>query len=107
MFCLMSAVELVGVKICWVHVKAGEMRMLKLVFGLSLAHILPEEMKKIFSPKTLDLLMCCDLHFSKCLGCLNIFWAQLAQLYSLECLPKSSLTFPKSPLTLPSIALIN
>ena len=62
MFCLMTAVELVGLKICWVHVKAREMRMRKLVFGLSLAQILPEKMKKIFSPKTLDLLMCCELY---------------------------------------------
>ena len=48
MFCLMSAVELVGVKICWVHVKAREMRMQKLVLGFSVAQILLEKMKKMF-----------------------------------------------------------
>ena len=47
MFCLMSAVELVGVKICWVHEKAHEMRMQKLLLGLSLAQILPEKINKM------------------------------------------------------------
>ena len=44
----MTAVELVGVKICWVHVKAREMRMQKLVLGFSVAQILLEKMKKMF-----------------------------------------------------------
>ena len=47
MFCLMSAVELVGVTIWWVHVKAREMRMRKLVLGLSLAQILPKKINKM------------------------------------------------------------
>ena len=50
MFCLMSAVDLVGVKIWQTHVKAIGMKMRKLVLGLSLAQILPEEINKILSP---------------------------------------------------------
>ena len=49
----MSAVELVGVKICWIHVKAREMRMQKLVLGLSLAQMLPEKINKMFSSNNL------------------------------------------------------
>ena len=45
--CLMSAVELVGVKILWVHLKALGMRMWKLVLGLSLAQILPKKINKM------------------------------------------------------------
>ena len=48
MFFLMSAVELVGVKI-W-YVKALEMRMRKLVLDFSLAQILPEKINKMLSP---------------------------------------------------------
>ena len=47
MFCLMSAVDLVGVTIWWLHVKALGMRMWKLVLGLSLAQILPEKINKM------------------------------------------------------------
>ena len=47
-FNLMSAVELVGVKICFVHPKALEMRMRKLVLILSVAQILPEKINKMF-----------------------------------------------------------
>ena len=50
MFCLMSAVALVGVKICLVHLKALEMMMRKLVLDLPLAHVLPEKINKILSP---------------------------------------------------------
>ena len=53
MFYLMSAVELVGGKICFLHLKALEMRMRKLVLGLSLAQILPEKIDKMFLPKKL------------------------------------------------------
>ena len=38
-FCFMSAVKLVGLKIIYVHVKALGMRMQKLVLGLSLTQI--------------------------------------------------------------------
>ena len=60
MFCLMSAVALVEVKIWPAHLKALEIRMRKLVLGLSLAQILPEKIKKKFYQKSLDSLMCCD-----------------------------------------------
>ena len=53
MFYLMSAVELVGVKICLAHLKALEMRMRKLVLDLSVAQILPEKINKVFLPKKL------------------------------------------------------
>ena len=53
MFCLMSAVELVGVKIWYAHVKALEMRMRKLVLGLSLAQVLPKKINKILTPNSL------------------------------------------------------
>ena len=53
MFCLMSAVALIGVKIWLVHLKALEMRMRKLVLDLSLAQILPEKINKVFLPKKL------------------------------------------------------
>ena len=53
MFCLMSAVVLVGVKILFAHLKALEMRMLKLVLDLSLAQILPEKISKMFLQKKL------------------------------------------------------
>ena len=46
-FVLLSAVELVGVTIWWVHVKAHEMRMWNLVLGLSLAQILLEKINKM------------------------------------------------------------
>ena len=51
MFCLVSAVELVGVKIKYAHVKALGMRIRKLV--LFLAQILPEKINKIISPNNL------------------------------------------------------
>ena len=51
MFCLMSAVRLIGVKIWLVHLKALETRMRKLVLDLSLAQILPEKTNKMFLPK--------------------------------------------------------
>ena len=44
MFHLMTAVEIVGVKIVFFHLKALEMRMRKLVFNLSIAQILPQKM---------------------------------------------------------------
>ena len=50
MFCLISVVALVGVKIRLVHLKALEMRMRKLVLNLSLAQILPEKINKMISP---------------------------------------------------------
>ena len=54
MFCLMSAVKLVGVKIRWVHVKTlVEMRMRKLVLGLSLAQIISEKINKMLSSNNL------------------------------------------------------
>ena len=40
MICLISAVELVGVKIRYAYVKALEIRIPKLVLGLSVAQIL-------------------------------------------------------------------
>ena len=49
MFCVMSAVELVGIKILWVHAKALKMRVRKLVSGLFLAQILPEKINKMLS----------------------------------------------------------
>ena len=53
MFYLMSAVELVGVKNLFAHLKALEMRMQKLVLDLSVAQILPGKINKIFLPKKL------------------------------------------------------
>ena len=53
MFCLMSAVALVKVKIWHVHVKALGMRMRKLVLGLSAAQRLPEKINKTLSPNKL------------------------------------------------------
>ena len=54
MFYLMSAVELVGVKIWFAHLKALEMRMQKLVFDLSVAQILSREnQQNVFLPKKL------------------------------------------------------
>ena len=53
MFCLMSAVELVGVKNLYVHVKALGMRMPKLVLGLFVAQVLPKKIKKMLSPNSL------------------------------------------------------
>ena len=53
MFYLISAVELVGVKIWFVHLKALEMRMRKLVLELSVAQILPEKINKMLLPKML------------------------------------------------------
>ena len=53
MLYLMSAVELVGVKISFGHLKALEMRMRKLVLDLSVAQILPEKINKICLPKKL------------------------------------------------------
>ena len=62
MFHLMSAVELVGVKICLVHLKALEMRMRKLVLDLSVAQILPEKIYKKFLQKKLGFIdVCCQL----------------------------------------------
>ena len=49
MFCHMSVVELVGVKIIYAHVKALEMRMRKLVLGLTVAEILPAKINKMLS----------------------------------------------------------
>ena len=48
MFYPMSAVALVGVKIGFVHLKALEMRRLKLVLELFVAQILPEKINKTF-----------------------------------------------------------
>ena len=45
----MSAVDLLGVKIGWVHVRALEMKMQKLVLGWSLAQMLPEKTYKSLS----------------------------------------------------------
>ena len=45
---LMSAVQVVGVKILFAHLKALEMKMRKLVLDLSVAQIHPEEIKKVF-----------------------------------------------------------
>ena len=53
MFHLMTAVEIVGVKIVFFHLKALEMRMRKLVLDLSLAQILPAKINKMFLPKKL------------------------------------------------------
>ena len=47
-FCRMSAVELVKVKIWFAHPKALEMRVRKLVLGLSVAQILPEKINNMF-----------------------------------------------------------
>ena len=52
----MSAVKLVGVKIWFAHPKALEMRMRKLVLGLSVAQILPEKINKMFLTKKLGLI---------------------------------------------------
>ena len=57
----MSALKMVGIKIWLVHPKALGIRMQKLVLYLSLVQILPEKIKKMFSQKSLDLLMCCEL----------------------------------------------
>ena len=53
MFYLMSAVELVEVKIWYAHLKALEMRMRKLVLNLSVAQILPEQSNKMILLKKL------------------------------------------------------
>ena len=63
MFCLMSAVELVGVKILFVHLKALEMRMRKLVLDLSVAQILPGKLTKCFYQKSLDSLIHCIMTY--------------------------------------------
>ena len=47
----MSAVEWVGVKILFAHLKALAMRMQKLVLDFSVAPILPEKMNKMFFTK--------------------------------------------------------
>ena len=47
MFCLISAAELVGVKIWYAHWKALGMRMRKLVLVFSVAQILPEKINKM------------------------------------------------------------
>ena len=68
MFCLMSAVALVGVKIWFVHLKALEIRMRKLVLDLSLAQILSEEISKMLLPKKLgfiDVLQTVPLAFGQ------------------------------------------
>ena len=49
MLWLVSAVELVEVKIWWIHAKALGMKMWKLVLGLSRAQILLEKINKMFS----------------------------------------------------------
>ena len=49
----MSAFELVAVTILFVHLKALEMRMQKLVLDLSVAQILSEKINKMFLPKKL------------------------------------------------------
>ena len=49
----MSAVALVGVKSGFAHLKALEMRMLKLALDLFVAQILPEKINKIFFSKNL------------------------------------------------------
>ena len=49
----MSAVELVGVKNWFLHLKALEMRMRKLLLDLYLAQILPEKSKKMILLKKL------------------------------------------------------
>ena len=52
MFLLMSAVDLVGVKILFAHLKALQMRMRKLVLDFSVAQILPREIQQnIFTKK--------------------------------------------------------
>ena len=48
---IMSAVELVGVKIWSAHLKSLEIRMPKLVLDFSVALILPEKINKVFLPK--------------------------------------------------------
>ena len=53
MFCQMSAVELVGVKIWFVPLKALEMRVRKLVLDLCLAQTLSEKSNKIILLKNL------------------------------------------------------
>ena len=47
MFYLMLAVELVRVKVCFIHRKGLEMRMRKLVLDLYVAQILPEKINYI------------------------------------------------------------
>ena len=53
MFYQMSAVDLVGVKIWFAHLKALEMRMRKLVLDLSVARTIPEKINKLCLPKKL------------------------------------------------------
>ena len=53
MFCPMSAIALVRVKIWLLHVKALEMRIQKLVLDLSVDQILHEKINKMFLPKKL------------------------------------------------------
>ena len=69
MFYLMSVVEIVRVKIVFVHLKALEMRMRKLVFNLSIAQILPQKINKYFDQKCLDSLMCCQLYLYEQTSC--------------------------------------
>ena len=57
MFLLMSAVDLVGVKILFAHLKALQMRMRKLVLDFSVAQILPEKINKMFLPKNLGFII--------------------------------------------------
>ena len=45
----MSAVELVGVKISYAHVKALEMRLQKFLLSLSVGQIFPEKINKMLS----------------------------------------------------------
>ena len=53
MLYLMSAVELVRVKILLAHMKALELRMRKLLLDLFLAQTLPEKINKMCLPKKL------------------------------------------------------
>ena len=68
MFYLMSAVDLVEMKIQFAHLKALEMRMRKLVLDLSVAQILAEIINKILLPKKLgfiDVLSTVHIFFVK------------------------------------------
>ena len=49
MFCLMSCVETVWLRVWYAHEKALEMRMQKLVLGLPAAQIFPEKINKMLS----------------------------------------------------------
>ena len=64
MFCLMSAVSLVGVKIWLVHLKAWNEDAKIGIRLISSSNTSRENHQNIFYKKSLDLLMCCELYMA-------------------------------------------